>query len=107
MSEIQKLILNLFEKWQLSDEDAAEVLGLTDKEYDLLKAGELARAELGLTLTELLRIHIALKIIFKEPGRGCKWIHKPNACFGGETALEIMKTDLERVRAYLEAEVHG
>ena len=107
MSEIQRLILNLFEKWQLSDQDAAEVLGLTDKEYDLFKAGELARPELGLKLTELLRIHRALKIVFKEPQRGYEWIRKSNISLDGETALEVMKTDLERVRAYLEAEVHG
>mgnify|MGYP000586729652 CR=1 FL=1 len=30
-----------------------------------------------------------------------------NARLGGETALEVMKTDLEKVRAYLEAEVSG
>ncbi len=107
MSVIQRLILNLFEKWQLSDQEAAEVLGLSGDEFNLFKAGELVKPELGLKLTELLRINRALKIIFKEPGRGYKWLRKPNASFRGETALEIMKIDLERVRAYLEAEVHG
>ena len=104
---MQRVILNLFEKWQLSDQDAAEVLGLPSEEYELFKAGELDGPELGGKLAELFRIHRALKTIFKEPQRGYKWIRKPNAVLGGETALEIMKTDLERVREYLEAEVIG
>ncbi|WP_052742187.1 hypothetical protein [Kiloniella litopenaei] len=84
MSEIQKLIQNLFGKWQLSDGDVAEVLGLTDEEYELFKAGELDKPELGGKLTELLRIDRALRVIFKEPQRGYKWIRKPNDIFGGK-----------------------
>ena len=77
MSEIQKLVLNLFEKWQLSDQDAAEVLGLKGEEYELFKAGELDKSELGLKCAELLRIHRALRIVFKEPQRGDQWIRRP------------------------------
>ncbi|WP_204247828.1 MbcA/ParS/Xre antitoxin family protein [Kiloniella litopenaei] len=55
----------------------------------------------------MFRVHRALRIIFKEPGRGYEWIVSPNASFGGETALEIMETDIGRVKAYLEAEADG
>lgn len=77
------------------------------------KAGELGRIgrEGKARLSNLLGIHEALRIIFREPARGCAWIKAPNEAFGGRSALEVMLggelTDLMRVRRYLDAERGG
>ncbi len=59
-------------------------------------------------LSNLMGIHKALRIIFREPQRGYAWIKKPNAAFTDKSALEVMLggelTDLMRVRRYLDAE---
>ena len=56
-------------------------------------------------------IHKALRHLFKEPARAYAWVKKPNAAFGGQSALERMLagdvTDLAAVRAYLDAERGG
>ena len=52
-------------------------------------------------------IHKALRLLFKEPVRGCGWIKRPNDVFGGAPALDVMLhgqlTDIMRVRRYLDA----
>ena len=62
-------------------------------------------------LSNLMGIHKALRIIFREPQRGYAWIKAPNQAFGGATALGVMLggelTDLMRVRRYLDAERGG
>ena len=56
----------------------------------------------------LLGIHKALRYMFSSPERGYAWIRKPNAAFGGHSALDRMlqaaPTNLAAVRAYLDAE---
>ena len=53
-------------------------------------------------------MHKALRILFREPERGYRWIKAPNEAFGGASALEVMLggelTDLMRVRRYLDSE---
>jgi len=59
-------------------------------------------------LSNLMGIHKALRLIFREPERYYGWVNLPNQAFGGRTALNIMRggelTDLMRVRRYLDAE---
>jgi hypothetical protein len=84
--------LNLFRLWDITDEEAATLLDRDSK----------AR------LSNLMGIHKALRIIFREPQRGYAWIKKPNSAFANRSALEVMLggelTDLMRVRRYLDAE---
>ena len=58
-------------------------------------------------LSNIMGIHKALRIIFRETQRAYGWIKAPNEVFAGRTALEIMlggeMTDLMRVRRYLDA----
>jgi len=102
--------LNLFELWSLTDEQAAILLDLPVRTYRRWKAGELGRIDRDgkARLSNLMGIHKALRIIFREPQRGYAWIKAPNKIFGNLTALDVMLggelTDLMRVRRYLDAE---
>jgi uncharacterized protein (DUF2384 family) len=102
--------LNLFRLWNITDEEAATLLDLPLRTYRRWKAGDLGRiARDGRArLSNLMGIHKALRIIFREPQRGYSWIKTPNQVFENRTALDVMLggelTDLMRVRRYLDAE---
>ncbi|MBX9699850.1 MAG: MbcA/ParS/Xre antitoxin family protein [Acetobacteraceae bacterium] len=103
--------LNLFLLWGVTDEQAAVLLDVPPRTLARWKA-ERAPGRLGrdgrARLSNLMGIHKALRIIFREPQRGYAWVMAPNAAFGGRSALAVMLggelTDLMRVRHYLDAE---
>ncbi len=105
-----RAIFNLFQKWGLTDEEAATLLDQPVRTYRRWKAGHPGRLnrDLKARLSNLLGIHKALRIIFVEPSRTYDWIKARNKAFGDRAALEIMLggdlTDLMRVRRYLDAE---
>lgn len=105
--------LNLFGKWELTDEQAATLLDMPVRSYRRWKAegaGRFSRDGRS-RLSNLMGIHKALRIIFLESARGYAWIRAANAAFGGASALEVMLggelTDIMRVRRYLDAERGG
>ena len=101
--------LNLFRLWGVTDDQAAIILDLPRRTFGRWKAGEIGRIgrDGKARLSNLMGIHKALRIIFKEPARGYGWIKAPNAAFSGRSALDVMLhgelTDLMRVRHYLDA----
>jgi hypothetical protein len=104
---------NLFQKWGLTDDQAATLLDMTVRSYARWKAegpGRFTRDGRA-RLSNLMGIHKALRIIFAEPQRGYEWIKAPNTAFDGASALEVLLggelTDLMRVRRYLDAERGG
>lgn len=105
--------LNLFRLWGLSDEAAATLVDMPLRTYRRWKTGATGRMgrDGKARLSNLMGIHKALRLIFREPQRGYDWIKAPNAAFGGRSALDIMLggelTDLMRVRRYLDAERGG
>lgn len=105
--------VNLFAKWEVTDEEAATFLDLSLRTYRRWKAGQTGRMgrDTKARLSNLLGIHKALRILFTEPHRGYRWIKAPNAAFAGQSALGVMLggdlTDLMRVRRYLDAERGG
>ena len=105
--------INLFRLWSVTDEQAAVLVDLPVRSYRRWKAGDIGRIDRDgkARLSNLVGIHKALRIIFREPQRGYAWIQAPNSAFGGRTALEVMLggelTDLMRVRRYLDAERGG
>jgi hypothetical protein len=105
-----RAVRNLFALWELTDEDAALLLDMPLRSYRRWKAGEIGRITRDgrARLSNLMGIHKALRIIFREPQRGYEWIKLPNEAFGGVSALAVMRggelTDLMRVRRYLDAE---
>lgn len=105
-----RAVVNLFRLWGVTDAEAATLLDLPGRTYARWKAGEVGRiGRDGKTrLSNLMGMHKALRLIFREPQRGYQWIKSPNAAFGGQSALAVMLggelTDLMRVRRYLDAE---
>ena len=105
--------LNLLRLWGVTDDQAAIILDLPRRTFARWKTGEIGRIgrDGKARLSNLMGIHKALRIIFKEPARGYGWIKAPNAAFSGRSALDVMLhgelTDLMRVRHYLDAERGG
>ncbi len=107
---VLRAVLCLFAQWSLTDEEGAVLLDLPVRTYRRWKAGQPGRLDRDTRarLSNLLGIHAALRVIFKEAARGYAWIRAENAAFGGPSALAVMLggelTDLMRVRRYLDAE---
>lgn len=109
-----RAVLNLLARWGATDDEAAILLDVPPRTFARWKA-ERAPGRLGrdgkARLSNLMGIHKALRIIFREPQRGYDWVKVPNAAFGGRSALDVMLggelTDLMRVRRYLDAERGG
>ena len=105
-----RAVVNLFGRWELTDEQAATLLDMPVRTYRRWKAGEQGRIDRDAKarLSNLMGVHKALGLIFREPQRGYGWIKASNQAFGGRSALEIMLggelTDLMRVRRFLDAE---
>lgn len=105
-----RAVVNLFARWGLTDEQSATLLDMPLRSFRRWKAdapGRLGR-DARARLSNLMGIHKALRIIFREPARGYAWIKAPNDAFGGRSALMVMLggelTDLMRMRRYLDAE---
>jgi Protein of unknown function (DUF2384) len=108
-----RAVIKLFALWSVTDEQAATLLDMPLRTYRRWKAGDVGRIDRdsAARLSNLIGIHKALRIIFREPQRAYGWVSAANAAFGGRTALEVMLggelTDLVRVRRYLDAERGG
>lgn len=108
-----RAVVNLLRLWGVTDEQAGLLLDLPVRTYRRWKGGEIGRIDRDgkARLSNLMAIHKALRIIFREPQRAYSWVGKPNSAFGGRSAMDIMLggelTDLMRVRRYLDAERGG
>jgi uncharacterized protein (DUF2384 family) len=105
--------VNLFRLWRLSDNDAAVLLDLPVRTFARWKTGAIGRIgrDQKARLSNIIGIHKALRIVFREPDRAYGWIRASNSAFGGRSAIDVMLsgelTDLMRVRRYLDAERGG
>jgi Protein of unknown function (DUF2384) len=105
-----RAVLKLFALWAVTDEQAATLLDMPLRTYRRWKAGDIGRIDRdgAARLSNLIGIHKALRIIFREPQHAYGWVNAANEAFGGRTALAVMLggelTDLMRVRRYLDAE---
>ena len=102
--------VSLFRHWGVTDEQAAVLLDMTARSFQRWKSGRPRRMSRDgkARLSNLMGIHKALRIIFKEPERGYAWVRRPNDAFAGRSALDVMLrgelTDIVRIRHYLDAE---
>ncbi|HHS88879.1 MAG TPA: DUF2384 domain-containing protein [Rhodobacteraceae bacterium] len=108
---LARATINLFRKWQLSDLEARTLLGgMAPRTWARWKEGNIGRIDRDLRarMAILMGIHKGLRYLFTDPARGYAWIRKPNANFGGQSALDVMMrgeiTDLIDIRSYLDAE---
>ena len=102
--------VNLFRHWGLTDAEAAVLLGgISKRTYARWKDGDIGRLTVDqkTRLSVLMGVHKALRLLFTDKARVYGWVKKPNAAFGGASALDVMLrgfiTDLFRVRHYLDA----
>lgn len=95
--------------WGLGMEEARVLLGQPSRaRFYNWKAGKVR----GLPhdtlqrISYLLGIHKALQILYSDPALADAWVRRPNAAFGGQSALERMLAgdvaDLAAVRAHLD-----
>ena len=109
-----RAVFNLFRLWKVTDAQARVLLGQpSPSTFYRWKRGEIGSmpADTIWRLGDLMGIHKALRHLFTEPERGYAWVSRPNAAFGGKSALERMlagaPSDLTAVRNYLDAERGG
>lgn len=105
--------VRLFKLWGVSDEQAAILLDQPLRTFRRWKADGPGRIDRDsrARLSNLIGIHKALRLVFRDPSRGYDWVKASNASFHGRSALSVMLdgdlTDLMRVRRYLDAERGG
>lgn len=96
-SKLAKVVMRLFDKWELSQSDRLNLLGLSPNSRQML-----SRYAQGQPLPKqpdlmdrvglLLTIHRSLRMLYPENADICySWIKLKNELFGGITPLELMK----------------
>ena len=107
-----RAFFSIAEKWNLSPEEAMALLGQPGKStYYNWKNGDVSKVahsfDLASRISYLLGIFKALEILYQRPELADAWARKPNAAFGGQSAIERMAAgqmvDLAAVRDYLDS----
>jgi len=108
---LARTTVNLFKAWKLSDTEASRLLGdMSARTWARWKEGSAGRIDrdLRMRMAHLMGIHKGLRYLFRDAARGYAWIRKPNASFGGLSALDLMLrgeiSDLAALRDWLNAE---
>ena len=105
-----RTFFRIAETWQLSVEQAKILLGRPSKAtFHRWKRGEggALKHDTLQRLSYVLGIYRALQVLYSRPELADGWIKRPNAAFGGASALDRMLggdvTDLAAARNYLDA----
>ncbi len=108
---LARTTVNLFKAWKLADAEACTLLGsMSPRTWARWKDGGFGRIDrdLRMRMAHLMGIHKGLRYLFREPARGYTWLRKPNAAFGGSSALDLMlrgeMADLSAMREWIDAE---
>lgn len=97
------------ERWGLSNDEAMTLLGRPGRTtFYAWKKGDIGQIndlDLATRISYVLGIFKALEILYQRPEMADQWVRKPNAAFGGQSALDRMlggqMVDLAVVRDYL------
>lgn len=111
-----KVVLNIFDKWHCSTEEALTLLGLKRSTWFKYKSTP-EKTTFNHDITErisyILNIHAALRILFSNPDSVYQWVRKPNKApfYNGLSAMDVMLqgrvVDLWAVASRLNAERGG
>lgn len=107
---MQRAIIQLFDRWGVSDAHAAVLMGgISTKTFQRWKGGQYGSPSRDQAdrMSLLLGIHKALRIIYSDAARGYRWVSAHNDLFDGQSALDIMLRggieDIRRIRTYLDS----
>lgn len=103
------------EKWGLTNEEAMVLLGrpgrTTFYAWKKGEVGQISDLDLASRISYVLGIFKALEVLYQRPEMADEWVRKPNAAFGGQSALDRMLggqiVDLAAVRDYLDSVTGG
>jgi len=106
----KRAFFRVVDAWGVSDAQARVLLGSPSRStyytYKRGQGGELGRDTLE-RVSYVLGIYKALALLFPNPAQADAWMKKPNAAFGGRSALAHALggsvVDLADVRRYLDA----
>jgi uncharacterized protein (DUF2384 family) len=106
---VKRGFFGIMDAWEVRDADAQVLLGRPSRTtfYGWKKAegGKLSHDTLE-RVSYVLGIYKALQLLFSNPDQADAWMKKPNAAFGGQSALERALggrvVDLAEVRQYLD-----
>ena len=105
-----RAFFRIMEAWGVETEEARVLLGRPGRSTLFKwKAGGVRTVphDTVRRVSLVLGIYKALQILFRMPAQADSWVKRPNAAFGGRTALQHMLggdvTDLAAVRRYLDA----
>ena len=111
-AELAKMVMRLFDHWQLSTEDQLALLGLAGSNRAALsryRSGEpfAASRDLLERVGHLLSIHKSLRLLFPHnQALAYQWMRQPNRAFRGMSPTDAIKqwgfSGLLVARAYLD-----
>ncbi|MGF1509793.1 MAG: antitoxin Xre/MbcA/ParS toxin-binding domain-containing protein [Myxococcota bacterium] len=105
----KKAFFRIMQAWSVSDSEAQVLLGQPSRStfyaYKKGEGGSLAHDTLE-RVSYVLGIYKALQLLFPDAAQADAWMQKPNAAFGGKSALAHALggrvVDLAEVRTYLD-----
>lgn len=106
---VKRGFFRIMDAWEVRDSDAQVLLGRPSRTtfyaWKKGEGGKLSHDTLE-RVSYVLGIYKALQLLFSNPDQADAWMKKPNAAFGGQSALEHALggrvIDLARVRQYLD-----
>ena len=108
---LARATVNLLKVWNLTDAEACILLGgMSARTWARWKEGTIGRTDrdLRMRMAHLIGIYMGLRYLLKEPARSYSWMRKPNAAFGGKSAIDVMLcgeiSDLAIIREWVLAQ---
>ena len=106
---VKRGFFRIMDAWEVRDSNAQVLLGRPSRTtfyaWKKGEGGKLSHDTLE-RVSYLLGIYKALQLLFSNPDQADTWMKKPNAAFGGQSALERALggrvVDLAHVRQYLD-----
>jgi len=103
---------NIFNRWQLSDDEACMLLGgpalCTSHDWKEMKLKDIPEETIW-RLGDILGIYKALRCLFTDRTRGYDWVKRPSARLAGKSALKVVlkepRENLTSIRIYLDAQL--
>lgn len=91
---ILRAIPKLFARWQMTEQQSSDLLGVSRKIWNRIRAGhyeEPLTEDQALRALALIGIHVALRMIFTKP-RSYNWIMRNNRAplFAGQSAMDVV-----------------